>query len=343
MASQRGATLTSTRREPKPIDYGILDEYNIHPFANSFPMIGDDEMRALAADIKAHGQEEPIVTYGDQIIDGRNRLVACNLAGVTPTFKDWVPRPGESPITFIVSRNLHRRHLTPSQRAKLAVKMEEVLAEENRRLRAEHQQAKRAAAAPQFSGRTTTGSASVKKTDRPAPTGRLALGRVREQAAKTMDVSTGYVTQARNLKNEYPEKFEQLSDAQNPLTIPAAQESIITEALTAAGKTPLDVSIGDPVLTDVKLRPGAIKSTLERLQTRQLKSETKQRPRVVIKKFGKVSSSRTSVRMVVSFGNPKVAEELLNTLNDDKRVLELAYDVIEDEKTLSREKARLRK
>lgn len=86
----------------------------------------DEELQALAADIKGpNGQIEDILTYDNQIIDGRNRYRACLLAGVEPRFREW---DGEgSLVTLIVSLNLHRRHLTPQQRAMIAVDMLPIL------------------------------------------------------------------------------------------------------------------------------------------------------------------------------------------------------------------------
>jgi hypothetical protein len=47
------------------------------------------------------------------LIDGRNRLAACKLAGVEPTFET---RSGD-PTAFILSQNVRRRHMTAGQRA----------------------------------------------------------------------------------------------------------------------------------------------------------------------------------------------------------------------------------
>ena len=91
----------------------------VHLAAAIFPMMTELELGALADDIKTNGQREPIELLDDAILDGRNRLAACELAGVEPCFRtlDAI----ESPIHYVLSKNLHRRHLTTSQRAMIAV------------------------------------------------------------------------------------------------------------------------------------------------------------------------------------------------------------------------------
>jgi hypothetical protein len=74
-------------------------------------------LRSLAEDIKKNGLEEPIVLFEDKILDGRNRHKACNLAGVDPNFTEFT---GDDPVKFVISHNLHRRHLSESQRAIVA-------------------------------------------------------------------------------------------------------------------------------------------------------------------------------------------------------------------------------
>jgi hypothetical protein len=87
-----------------------------HPAPGLFPLLDDAELRVLADDIKAHGLLHPIARDASGLIlDGRNRLRACKLAGVEPTYETW--RGEGSPAAWIVSQNLHRRHLTVSQRA----------------------------------------------------------------------------------------------------------------------------------------------------------------------------------------------------------------------------------
>ena len=64
-----------------------MSELAVHPVAALFPMLADDEIEELAADIKARGLLQPIVLDAEgRVLDGRNRLAACEIAGVEPTF-----------------------------------------------------------------------------------------------------------------------------------------------------------------------------------------------------------------------------------------------------------------
>ena len=57
----------------------------LHPIADLFPMMTDEELANLAADIKANGLIHPIVVDKDGVlIDGRNRDRACEIAGIEP-------------------------------------------------------------------------------------------------------------------------------------------------------------------------------------------------------------------------------------------------------------------
>jgi ParB-like chromosome segregation protein Spo0J len=59
-----------------------------HEASNIFPLVKNDEFTALIADIKEHGQREPITLHQDgSILDGRNRYRACKRLGIKPVFR----------------------------------------------------------------------------------------------------------------------------------------------------------------------------------------------------------------------------------------------------------------
>jgi hypothetical protein len=94
----------------------------IHEAANIFPL-AEECLAELAEDIKTNGQQVPIERIGGKIVDGRRRLLACELAGVTPRFRDVEVA---DPVAYVLSLNLHRRHLTTSQRAMVADRVREL-------------------------------------------------------------------------------------------------------------------------------------------------------------------------------------------------------------------------
>lgn len=92
---------------------------NFHPASELFPLMRAAELAALADDIAAHGLDDPITLLDGAVLDGRNRLRACEIAGVEPQFVEW-SQNGSTPIEWVVSHNLKRRHLTIAQRAAIA-------------------------------------------------------------------------------------------------------------------------------------------------------------------------------------------------------------------------------
>jgi hypothetical protein len=95
-------------------------EYPIHPAAEVLPMLSDAEHTKLSRDIRRRGLLNPILIYHGEILDGRNRLKACKEVGVKPRFQvvDFdLDEHGITPLEYVVSQNLRRRHLSASQQA----------------------------------------------------------------------------------------------------------------------------------------------------------------------------------------------------------------------------------
>jgi ParB-like chromosome segregation protein Spo0J len=103
---------------------GRKSELHFHPLADIFPLMEGAEFDELVEDIKANGLRDPIVLFEGKILDGRNRYRACLKAGVDPYPECHVFNyPGDDPTSFVISKNIHRRHLTAEQKRDVIVKL----------------------------------------------------------------------------------------------------------------------------------------------------------------------------------------------------------------------------
>ena len=108
--------------EALPARNGLMRNFTLHPATDLFPEMDAAAFEALVADIAHNGQQEPIVIQDGQVIDGRHRLRACERLGIDPRVREVRPEEGHA-IALIISLNLHRRHLTDSQRAMVAARL----------------------------------------------------------------------------------------------------------------------------------------------------------------------------------------------------------------------------
>lgn len=122
------------------------DVLPVHPAAELFPKMSDAELRELGEDIKKHGLKISIAfrliedgkdnvgmpRYRQEVLDGRNRLDAMELVGLkTVAIEDghYVCIVGKrvddevDPYAYVVSANIHRRHLTPEKKRELIGKL----------------------------------------------------------------------------------------------------------------------------------------------------------------------------------------------------------------------------
>jgi ParB/RepB/Spo0J family partition protein len=103
-----------------------MDIFDIppHPAADAFPMMEEEELGELAQDIKDNGLQQPLVIgeidSNPVLIDGRNRREACKRAGIVP---HHVLLDGQDAVTYILSVNINRRHMTKSQRAMVVARV----------------------------------------------------------------------------------------------------------------------------------------------------------------------------------------------------------------------------
>lgn len=113
----------------KPEESKLLD---YHSAASLFPLLGETALAELADDIRANGLINPIILDRENLIlDGRNRYLACLVAGVEPRFEIY---EGDDPLGFVVSLNVKRRNLSKQQLAIAAARAWKQAEDEGRTL-----------------------------------------------------------------------------------------------------------------------------------------------------------------------------------------------------------------
>lgn len=169
-----------------------------HPIAADFPRPTDEEFQALLNDIKQNGQQEPILVFQKKVLDGWSRYRACRELKITPKMKEYdgiVP-----PEVLVDSFNLHRRHLTPAQRAAYAVKRAPLYeAEAQRRAEAGRKKGSETARARRLGQTSVNGSLPKEQ-----PRKKLAL----TEAARAYKAGINAVAELRSIQKANPEVFE---------------------------------------------------------------------------------------------------------------------------------------
>ena len=145
--------------------------YRVHPSASVFPLIDGDEFDSLVESIGNNGIQHPIIVRrspdGDELIDGRNRLRAAQVARergyvVDIPVTDW-KEDGRNIAEWIWDTNALRRHLTEDAWVLASASITQMIRAENDE-RQKAAQFKPGAAAGPGRGKTVN-----TKTDSPAP------------------------------------------------------------------------------------------------------------------------------------------------------------------------------
>lgn len=174
-----------------------------HSISGIFPLLEGTEFDRFKTDIEENGLIEPIWLHPNgEIIDGRNRYRACLETGIEPRFRTWDGKG--SLVGFVVSMNLHRRHLTSGQRAVCSLEAAEMLAEE---IAKQEQERKQRQNDPTYQ--------IIDKSD-----SRDALG----EAARLFNTNRQYVSDAKKLQQEAPDLIVEVKAGS--ITIPQAKREL---------------------------------------------------------------------------------------------------------------------
>lgn len=175
---------------------------NFHPASNLFPLLDGEDFEKFKKDIQKNGCLEPVIILDDMILDGRNRWRVCEELGIQPTIKEICT---DTPVEFVLSMNLHRRHLTESQKAQIGA---EALPE------FEIEAKKRQVESPSGKGKRL----DVAKLPEPIK------GRASEKVADLVGVSPRYIQEAKKIKEERPDLAEKIKAGE--MSIPEAKREM---------------------------------------------------------------------------------------------------------------------
>jgi hypothetical protein len=94
----------------------------LHECSALFPWQSESELQKLSESIVKIGLRFPLVFNAKgELVDGKNRLKACDLAGVEPTI-DALPK-GVNEVEYCLAVNIRRRHLTAKEKRELIAKL----------------------------------------------------------------------------------------------------------------------------------------------------------------------------------------------------------------------------
>ena len=109
--------------KPFPTEYAFNGcVYKPHPAADCFPLLTGTRYQDLVDDVRHNGLVMPVIVLGDYVLDGRNRLLAADEVGLSKVLVRELPEDTDA-VAFVASLNIHRRHLTATQRSASAARL----------------------------------------------------------------------------------------------------------------------------------------------------------------------------------------------------------------------------
>lgn len=278
-------------------------EMKTHPAAEVFPMIGKEELTALANDIVQNGQVHPCITWNGILIDGRNRIAACKIAGVEPRFEERQFASDGAVIDFIISTNERRRHLNPSQRAMIAAEL------------------------------TKIGSASLHKDEKhegePAKPEPKPISS--EKAAKVMGVSRRSVESAKKVQTQAPALAGKVKAGE--MSVSAAAD--LADAPTAVNAVAAGDKPADQAVAEVRAAKAPPKVEPKELEALRKENEALQKQaeeyRIQIEQLGADLESAVS--------DLKSLQEIVDAKDGLKKAAELEKKARQREESMKRQHA----
>ncbi len=95
----------------------------IHPAASIFPLMSPQEFEKLKDSIAENGLREYLTLYQGELLDGRNRLRACNELGIEPSCEELLDEI--DPWAYALDKKLRHTQLNVPQRSMSAARLPE--------------------------------------------------------------------------------------------------------------------------------------------------------------------------------------------------------------------------
>jgi hypothetical protein len=161
-------------------DIETIGGYIVHPAAAVFPLIEGDDFQDLCESIRTHGVQHPAMVRGNELLDGRNRMRACEAlkkdgwSGCCPVV-EWKDT-GHNVASWIWDTNALRRHMTDDGIALASAAIWPLIAKEN--------EAKKEAT--QFDSEKASKAAKARHAVTPKPSSPLNRDRKADDARSTV-------------------------------------------------------------------------------------------------------------------------------------------------------------
>jgi hypothetical protein len=203
-------------------------------FNDILPPLTADEFKQLEANILADGIRDPLIKWGDVLIDGHNRYKIAQKHGLEYKTVQMEFDSDEAVMKWIVANQTGRRNLNDAQRLDLAMRLEPMLREMAKE----------------------NSMANLKQNSDGANWSRRETGRTRDKIADVVGVGGSTVTRFKRVKEKGDEEtvrkmmsgeisisaaFNQ-TKAQNPIKVgrphnPRTGEPITEKTCTSCGRT----------------------------------------------------------------------------------------------------------
>ena len=228
--------MTATTTKPSGRKQSQSQGIPYHELCEKFfdPIEGPD-FEQLVADVKQNGLQDKIVLHDRAIIDGRNRYRALLELGevssgtayadliddkgrVKPEYSRFfaiLPRPGsDDPVSYVISKNLRRRHLDATARAQAADKIADYRLGQNQH---------------------TEGSANLQTLEKAA--GEMNVSPRQAHSARTVRVKgTSELKAAVEARDEKGKRKLSLADAEAASNLPPADQAEIAKVAMEGNK-----------------------------------------------------------------------------------------------------------